>query len=100
MELDLDLETEHRMELYCDLLVRYLLVGSALGECELYRNLGQVLDSGDADRMATALRSFDNLPEDLRSRILEGDPTLATMEAYRTAEEKQKPPRARRNASA
>lgn len=87
MELDFNLESDRQMDLYCDLLVRYLLVGSALGECELHRHLGAALDSGDAERMGTALRSFESLPEELRGRIMDGDPTLATeMERDKSAE--------------
>jgi hypothetical protein len=78
MELDFDLEQDAQMDLYCDVLVRYLLVGSALGECDLQRRMGGALDSGDTEALAAALRQFEALPEDLKARILEGDPMLAT----------------------
>ena len=79
MELDLNLEEDAHMDLYCDVLVRYLLVGSALGECELFRRMGNALDSADSDRLAAELRHFEGLPDELKSRIMEGDPTLQTM---------------------
>jgi hypothetical protein len=62
-----------RMELYCDVLVLYLLVESTLGECALQRELGAALESGVTEDMAAALRSFREAPEELRTRILEGE---------------------------
>ena len=79
MGLDLDLTADDTMDVYFDLLTVYLLVESALGECELHTRIGIALDSGDNDRMAAELRNFEALPEELRSRVLEGDPTLTTM---------------------
>jgi hypothetical protein len=79
MDLEFNLEEDAHMDLYCDVLVRYLLVGSALGECELSRRLEGALDSGDSDRLAAGLRHFESLPDELKTRILEGDPTLQTM---------------------
>ena len=79
MELDLDLETDPGMDIYFDLLTVYLLVDSALGRCELATRISAALDSGYDDRMADALRHFEALPEELRTRVIEGDPTLSTL---------------------
>jgi hypothetical protein len=79
MELDLDLDGDVLMDLYCEVLVLHLLAESALGPCELSRRLGSALDSYDAERLAGELRHFAALPEELRTRVLEGDPTLATL---------------------
>lgn len=78
MELDLNLEDDARMDLYCDVLVRYMLVDSTIGPCELGRELGQALESGDEAMLVIALGQFESLPEELKARIMEGDPTLAT----------------------
>jgi len=79
MELDLDLETDAGMDRYFDLLTVYLLVDSALGRCELASRMSAALDSGDDERVAAELRHFEALPEELRTRVIEGDPTLSTL---------------------
>lgn len=78
MELDFKLEGDAHMELYCDVLVRYLLVDSALGECALAHRLEQALESGQMELLAAELRYFESLPGEMKLRILEGDPTLQT----------------------
>ncbi|HKJ00249.1 MAG TPA: hypothetical protein VKB51_17380 [bacterium] len=100
MELDLNLERDAELDLYCDVVVRYLLVESALGECELQRRLGAALDSADAVRMAAVLRDFEALPEDLRTRIMDGDPTLPTLMEGRQGAKEDEPIAAARPASA
>jgi hypothetical protein len=100
MELDLDLEYDANTELYYDLLVLYLLVDSALGECELQRRMGAALDSGETERLAAELRHFATLPEELRSRVLDGDPTLNTIIETGRAGRIIEPRRKRRPASA
>jgi len=62
-----------QMELYSDVLVLYLLVESTLGECALQRELGAALQSGVTEDLAAALRRFQEVPEELRLRILEGE---------------------------
>jgi len=79
MELDLDLEGDAEMDVYFELLTLYLLVDSALGECELSHRMSVALDSGETERMAAELRHFEAQPEDVRARIVEGDPTLSTL---------------------
>jgi hypothetical protein len=95
MELDLDLEADARMDLYFDLLTVYLLVDSALGKCELATRMSAALDSGDDTRMATELRHFEALPEELRTRVIEGDPTLATLLEVPGARAEHPPAKAR-----
>ncbi|MDH5751117.1 MAG: hypothetical protein OEZ59_01700 [Deltaproteobacteria bacterium] len=64
---------ETRLNLYFDLLVVYLLVGSSLGDCELYRDMGRALASGSGPRMQGALNEFHELSSPLRRRIAKGD---------------------------
>ena len=66
-------------ELYCDVLVRYLLTLSTVGDCALARTLEAALDSGLSERLAHGLHHFDTQPYALRRRILAGDPTLETL---------------------
>ena len=66
--------TDDTMKLFSDLLVVYLLVGSALGDCELYRRMGRALANNDAPRMRAALAEFNELSRPLKDRILKGDP--------------------------
>ena len=82
MEMDVKMEsaplpetgTNDAMKLFSDLLVVYLLVGSALGDCELYRRMGRALANNDAPRMRAALSEFNELSRPLKERILKGDP--------------------------
>jgi hypothetical protein len=79
MELDLDLQSDAETQLYFDVLVLYLLVESALGDCSLLRRIGQALESGEGERLAAELDAFEALPEEQRTRIVEGDPTLSAL---------------------
>lgn len=66
-------ENDNLIDLYCDVLMAYMLVESALGEGELRTELGAALDSGDRVRLEKAWAQYVNLPEDIRLRIDEGD---------------------------
>ena len=66
--------TDAQMNLFSDLLVVYLLVGSALGDCELYRRMGRALALNDDTRMRAALEEFEELSRPLKERIMRGDP--------------------------
>lgn len=79
MERDLDLASDADMALYCDVLLLYLLVDSALGPCPLERRLGEALDSRQRPRLIAARREFDALPDEQKARIREGDPTFPTL---------------------
>ena len=79
LDLDLDLEAEAVRERYWDLLVLYLLTGSALGPCDLARRLGSALDDGSDQAVTAALAHFDSQPADLKAIIRDGDPTLDTL---------------------
>ncbi len=57
------------------MLVRYLLVGSAIGDCPLHRSMGAALDAGDAGSLHKALAQFESLPTEQRQQVLAGDPT-------------------------
>lgn len=96
MEPDVDLARDADMALYCEVLLLYLLVGSAMGPCSLERRLGQALDSRQRQRLIAERRNFQALPEDVRTHILEGDPTLATLlESARSVPEPEALPTAR-----
>jgi len=78
------------MKLFSDLLVIYLLVGSALGDCELYRRMGRALANNDALRMRAAMDEFNELSRPLKDRILKGDPHyIAPKPPLRKPEETQ-----------
>lgn len=79
MDLDLNLEQDAAQQRYWDLLVLYLLVGSTLGDCDLYRRIGRALDDGGDARVTAELSSFESLPDDLKSLVREGDPTLEAL---------------------
>jgi len=80
MELDLSALHDDSMERYMDVLVLYLLADSSLGDCELKRQFGAALDSGEPDQLAAVLRYFASLPDEFRARITEGDPTFDTLQ--------------------
>jgi len=78
------------MKLFSDLLVIYLLVGSSLGDCELYRRMGRALANNDTLRMRAALDEFNELSRPLKDRILKGDPHyIAPKPPLRKPEEPQ-----------
>ena len=60
---------EDPMELYCDVLVLYFQVGSAMGDCDLHRMLSAALDSSDPEELQKALQRFEALPKDLKERV-------------------------------
>ena len=60
-------------DLYCEVLLAYMLVESALGECELRFELGAALDSGDRERLEKAWSHYQNLPKEIKDKILRGD---------------------------
>ncbi len=68
-----EVQREENLELFCDVLVITLLVETVLGDCPLLRELGAALDDGSRERLAAAWQRFDRLPDELRSRILDGD---------------------------
>ena len=72
IDLHMNLQQDRHMELYCDVLVLYLLVDASLGDCELQRDLSDALDSADTERLAAGLRRFHRLPDALKSTILAG----------------------------
>ena len=47
-------EDDVLIDLYCEVLMAYMLVESALGECDLRFELGAALDSGDRERLESA----------------------------------------------
>lgn len=79
MDLDLNLEADAAQQRYWDLLVLYLLVGSTLGDCDLYRRIGRALDDGGDARVTAELSYFERLPDDLKCLVREGDPTLEAL---------------------
>jgi hypothetical protein len=95
MELELNIEDEARLDLYCDVLLRFMLVGAVMGECDLYRRMGIALDGGDTPSLANAMAQFDALPEELKARVLDGDPTLSTLMEHAGRDDATPPARAR-----
>ena len=61
------------IDLYCEVLMAYMLVESALGECDLRFKLGAALDSGDRKQLENVWAHYQNLPYETRSKILLGD---------------------------
>lgn len=61
------------IDLYCEVLMAYMLVESALGECDLRFELGAALDSGKLKRLEAAWSRYQNLPQEIKDQILLGD---------------------------
>lgn len=74
------------LELYCDVLMIFMLVETVMGDCELMRELGAALDDGSRHQLEAAWDRFYSLPEDIRARIMEGD---TSMQAVPASEERQ-----------
>ena len=66
-------EDDELIDLYCEVLMAYMLVESALGECDLRFELGAALDSGELKRLEGAWSLYQNLPEEIKDQILLGD---------------------------
>lgn len=66
-------EDDVLIDLYCEVLMAYMLVESALGECDLRFELGAALDSGDRERLEKAWSHYQNLPNEIKDQILRGD---------------------------
>ena len=66
-------EDDEVIDLYCEVLMAYMLVESALGECELRFKLGVALDSGDRKQLEGVWTHYQNLPFETRKKILLGD---------------------------
>ncbi|MDH4248156.1 MAG: hypothetical protein OEW39_10090 [Deltaproteobacteria bacterium] len=75
-----DSGNEGTLKLFSDLLVIYLLVGSAMGDCDLYRRMGRSLANNDPVRMKAAMDEFNELSRPLKERILKGDPHFKSPE--------------------
>jgi hypothetical protein len=72
---------ERALNLFGDTLVLYLSVGSALGDCPLYRRMGEALalaaDAADPGGLPAAISEFKALPPAVQRSILRGDPLSA-----------------------
>lgn len=66
-------EDDVLIDLYCEVLMAYMLVESALGECDLRIELGAALDSGERERLESAWSIYQNLPNEIKEQILRGD---------------------------
>ena len=66
-------EDDVLIDLYCEVLMAYMLVESALGECDLRFELGAALDSGERKRLQSAWSLYQNLPNQIKEQILRGD---------------------------
>ena len=60
------------MNLVGEMLLLYLSVGSALGECALYRRIGAALQAKDMAEMERIRDYVDGLPGDIKQRIIQG----------------------------
>ncbi|MEE8435299.1 MAG: hypothetical protein V3S64_10975 [bacterium] len=66
-------EDDVLIDLYCEVLMAYMLVESSLGECDLRFELGAALDSGDQKRLESAWSHYQKLPNEIKDKILRGD---------------------------
>lgn len=66
-------EDDELVDLYCEVLMAYMLVESALGECDLRFELGAALDSGEQEKLESAWSHYQNLPDEIKKKILRGD---------------------------
>lgn len=65
--------TAEEGELFGDVLALYLAVGSTLGDCALYRRMGDALAKATPAALREAYRGFAALPPETRRRVLAGD---------------------------
>jgi len=91
-------EGDGHMSLYCDTLVLFLLVESTMGECNLHKELDEALESMDPLKMVACKKRFETLPQELKTRILEGDITAAEEELALPEENVEKTAKNRRTA--
>ena len=66
-------EDDVLLDLYCEVLMAYMLVESALGECDLRFELGNALDSGERKQLESAFSRYQNLPDAIKDQILRGE---------------------------
>lgn len=66
-------KTESNIDLYCDVLLVYMLIESSLGPCDLMWELGMALDSGKREKLEGAWRSYQNLSDETKDLIQAGD---------------------------
>ncbi|MBI3992292.1 MAG: hypothetical protein HY342_03390 [Candidatus Lambdaproteobacteria bacterium] len=60
------------MNLVGEMMLLYLSVGSTLGECALYRRIGDALQAKDTAEMERIRDFVDGLPGDIKQRIIQG----------------------------
>lgn len=68
---------EQEMALFGDLLFIYLSVGSALGDCDLYRRMGRALASNNVQAIQDMMDEYNELSRNMRDRILAGDTSFS-----------------------